>query len=378
MKKIVIKNFKCFEEQEVNFKNLTILAGANGSGKSTVIQVLLLFLQSSKKHNLGELLLNGYYIEAGTAGNILYENAKEDYISFELFFDNGKNLLYKYNIKNRDSRILELEYKKNIDSEDEVLVKKASSEIVKRTTGLLEDFLQLDFISADRYGPKLVYKTNNEDDSIGKYGEFVPYIIDQYKLDILENKKVYFNSDIANSSLITEINNWLGYILDGVRIDTEVINNVNISMLKMTNYPQTILDYKSPTHMPYGASYVLPIILGCLLHSESGYKKVIIENPEAHLHPSAQSKLGKFLAKMAYAGVQIIIETHSVHIINGIRIAIKNKEISNNDVIFNSFSKGEELGENFVEEIYIDENGRLNKWPEGFFDQYEKDMMELI
>ena len=378
MKKIVIKNFKCFEEQEVNFKNLTILAGANGSGKSTVIQVLLLFLQASKKHNLGELLLNGYYIEAGTAGNILYENAKEDYISFELFFDNGKNLLYKYNIKDRDSRILELEYKKNIDSEDEVLVKKASSEIVKRTTGLLEDFLQLDFISADRYGPKLVYKTNNEDDSIGKYGEFVPYIIDQYKLDILENKKVYFNSDIANSSLITEINNWLGYILDGVRIDTEVINNVNISMLKMTNYPQTILDYKSPTHMPYGASYVLPIILGCLLHSESGYKKVIIENPEAHLHPSAQSKLGKFLAKMAYAGVQIIIETHSDHIINGIRIAIKNKEISNNDVIFNSFSKGEELGENFVEEIYIDENGRLNKWPEGFFDQYEKDMMELI
>lgn len=378
MKKIVIKNFKCFEEQEVNFKNLTILAGANGSGKSTVIQVLLLFLQSSKKHNFGELLLNGYYIEAGTAGNILYENAKEDYISFELFFDNGKNLLYKYNIKNRDSRILELEYKKNIDSEDEVLVKKASSEIVKRTTGLLEDFLQLDFISADRYGPKLVYKTNNVDDSIGKYGEFVPYIIDQYKLDILENKKVYFNSDIANSSLITEINNWLGYILDGVRIDTEVINNVNISMLKMTNYPQTILDYKSPTHMPYGASYVLPIILGCLLHSESGYKKVIIENPEAHLHPSAQSKLGKFLAKMAYAGVQIIIETHSDHIINGIRIAIKNKEISNNDVIFNSFSKGEELGENFVEEISIDENGRLNKWPEGFFDQYEKDMMELI
>ena len=108
MKKIVIKNFKCFEEQEVNFKNLTILAGANGSGKSTVIQVLLLFLQSSKKHNFGELLLNGYYIEAGTAGNILYENAKEDYISFELFFD---NLLYKYNIKNRDSRILELEYR---------------------------------------------------------------------------------------------------------------------------------------------------------------------------------------------------------------------------------------------------------------------------
>ena len=76
--------------------------------------------------------------------------------------------------------------------------------------------------------------------------------------------------------------------------------------------------------------------------------------------------------------IQIIIETHSDHIINGIRIAIKNKEISNQDVIFNSFSKGKELGENYVEEILIDENGRLDKWPKGFFDQYENDMLELL
>ena len=87
MLKIVLKNFKCFEEQEINFRNLTILAGANGSGKSTVIQAILLFLQTYKKSNIYELLLNGYYLEAGTAGNILYENAKEDYIAFEFLFD---------------------------------------------------------------------------------------------------------------------------------------------------------------------------------------------------------------------------------------------------------------------------------------------------
>jgi predicted ATPase len=65
MKKLLIKNFKCFEEQEIELGNLTLLAGANGSGKSTVIQVMLLFLQSmlndDKSHTLTNLFLNGYY-----------------------------------------------------------------------------------------------------------------------------------------------------------------------------------------------------------------------------------------------------------------------------------------------------------------------------
>ncbi len=379
MKKIVLKNFKCFEEQEINFRNLTILAGANGSGKSTVIQAILLFLQTYKKSNIYELLLNGYYLEAGTAGNILYENAKEDYIAFEFLFDEEKkSVTYKYNITNKDARILDLDSKEDLYSDNDAIREKAKNQIGDKIIGPTKDFMHVDFISADRYGPRHTYKTNNEDDKIGKYGEYVPYIIDLFKLDILENKKVYFDTSLSSSSFISEINNWLGYILDGARIDVEVINSVNISMLKISNYSQAILDYKSPIHMPYGVSYVLPIIVACLLHSDSGYKKVIIENPEAHLHPSAQSKLGKFLAKMANAGIQIIIETHSDHIINGIRIAIKNKEISNQDVIFNSFSKGKELGENYVEEILIDENGRLDKWPKGFFDQYENDMLELL
>jgi predicted ATPase len=105
---------------------------------------------------------------------------------------------------------------------------------------------------------------------------------------------------------------------------------------------------------------------------------VIVENPEAHLHPSAQSKLGRFLAKIANSGVQIILETHSDHIINGIRIAIKKGLIKNEEVIFNSFSKGKKLGENIVEKIFIDKEGKLDKWPKGFFDQYENDMMELL
>jgi len=381
MKKIVIKNFKCFEEQEINFKNLSILAGANGSGKSTVIQVLLLFLQSknSRQGFIDSLFLNDYFLEAGTASDVLYENASEDKISFKIVFDDNQELEYSYPIENRTDRIIHsldsIEFNTKTMQTKNV---KLPGILMNRIMKIGMEFASTDFISADRYGPKLTYKINNEDTKVGKYGEFTPYIIDQHKNDILKNKSVYFDETVSSSSLLSEVNNWLSFILDGVKIDTSVIDSANISILKITNFAQSILDFRSPIHMPYGASYILPIIVSCLMNSKSKQGKVIIENPEAHLHPSAQSKLGKFLAKMASSGVQIIIETHSDHIINGIRIAIKNKDISKDDVVFHSFSRGKELGDNLVEEILIDENGKLNKWPEGFFDQYEKDMMELI
>lgn len=378
MKKIVLKNFKCFEEQEINFRNLTILAGANGSGKSTVIQSMLLFKQSfTSKYAPNKIYLNGYYFEAGTSKDILYEKAKEDKISFEFFIDEAKSENFLCEVNNEEPRILNIENHSFSNDFFEAVSGKSYNPI----------FSGYDFISADRLGPKMTYIVSNDDiKGVGKYGEFTVNLLNEYKNVIIQDKKVYLKDKEQNSSLLTEVNEWLSYILDGVIISTQVLDSVNLALLKITNYSSSILDYKSPINMPYGASYILPIIVACLLKKTNEamqkilYKDrfVFIENPEAHLHPTAQSKLGKFLAKMANSGVQIIIETHSDHIINGIRIAIKNKEISNKDVVFNSFSKGKGLGENYVEEILIDENGRLDKWPKGFFDQYENDMLELL
>jgi predicted ATPase len=388
MKKITIKNFKCFEEQEIEFKNLTILAGANGSGKSTVIQSLLLLIQSQEEKNvfLDVLILNGYFINAGVAQEILYEEAVNDVVSFNVTFDDETSFLYDYSIENRNDRIIysndSKEFTHYINSAQDLKSMqevKVPKELIQRIVQIKVEFANTDFISADRFGPKLQYKISNDDKRVGVYGEYTPYIINKHKGTILDNKLVYFNTETKNSSLLSEINNWLSYIVDGVRIDTEVFEQANLSLLKVTNYPPSVLDYKSPIHMPYGASYVLPVIASCLINSiNSENGRVIIENPEAHLHPSAQSKLGEFFAIIANAGVQIVLETHSDHIINGIRIAIKNKKIKNSNVIFNSFSKGVKLGENIVEEILIDENGKLNKWPDGFFDQYENDMLELL
>ncbi len=136
--------------------------------------------------------------------------------------------------------------------------------------------------------------------------------------------------------------------------------------------------------MPYGVSYVLPIIVSCLIRlyqrelSGNLLKTILVENPEAHLHPASQSRLGIFLAQMVNNGLNIILETHSDHIINGIRIAIKRKDISNDKVLFNFFEQGDKVGQNTIRQIDIDEDGNLSDWPKGFFDQYENDLMDLM
>jgi len=373
MQKIIVKNFKCFEEQEFNLKDLTILAGANGSGKSTLIQTILLLRQSIENDRVPiqyrkRLYLNDYYFEGGISSDILYANAKEDKISFEFIVKDGISELFECKINKDEPRVLEIENFHNN----------------RGLNNRLKIYGNFDFISADRFGPKLTYEVSNTRRvKVGKYGEFTPFVLNEFKNELIRDSRVYFDKESQKKhSLLTEVNNWLSYILDGMKIKTEVLESVNLSLLKLTNYPESELDFKSPMNMPYGASYVLPIVVSCLSKkirpNIDNYSLVIIENPEAHLHPSAQSKLGQFLTIIANSGVQIIIETHSDHIINGVRIAVKRGLINNNQIIFNSFSKTNSLGENIVEEINIDENGKLNKWPEGFFDQYENDMMELL
>ncbi len=378
MQKIVIKNFKCFEEQEFNLKDLTILAGANGSGKSTLIQAMLLIRQSAENEKLPihfrkRLYLNDYYFEGGISSDILYANAKEDKISFEFIVREGISELFECKVNKDEPRVLEIEnFQNNRDNSERF-----------HREDRLKIYGNFDFISADRFGPKLTYEVSNTRRvKVGKYGEFTPFVLNEFKNELIRDNSVYFDKESQKThSLLTEVNSWLSYILDGMKIKTEVLESVNLSLLKITNYPESELDFKSPINMPYGASYVLPIIVSCLskkIRPNSMGSLVVIENPEAHLHPSAQSKLGQFLTIIANSGVQIIIETHSDHIINGVRIAVKKGLISNESIIFNSFSKGTSLGENSVEEIHIDENGKLNRWPDGFFDQYENDMMELL
>lgn len=104
---------------------------------------------------------------------------------------------------------------------------------------------------------------------------------------------------------------------------------------------------------------------------------LIVENPEAHLHPAGQSRIGFFLAMMAKAGVQVVLETHSEHVINGIRIAALKLGMDTQDICINFFSIDYAEGMHKVERIKMNDRMDVLEWPEGFLDQEEQDLRTL-
>ena len=133
-------------------------------------------------------------------------------------------------------------------------------------------------------------------------------------------------------------------------------------------------DFYRPTHTGFGLTQVLPIVVASL--SAGRDDLLLIENPEVHLHPAGQAAMGKFLAEVAKAGVQVIIETHSDHVLNGIRRAVKSRVLSSDSVALHFFRPRDDRQQDLpqVESPCLDDRGNVDSWPEGFFDQFDQDM----
>jgi len=373
--KLKVKNFKCYKDEEINFSNLTVLAGGNGAGKSTVIQSFLLVAQTLEKESYVEtpkrLYLNDYYCQLGSSKRLLYKDADSDIIEFIFTDDTNNYTKYTAHIDDQDFNILNIEQETNNNNPFE--------------NKSLDFTTYFDFIGADRFGPKVFHQTDSNFSRIrvGKYGEYSTMVLNKYK-----DKLLTIELEGNKATLRTHVDYWMSKIFGYVKIDTEYIEQANIAILKIKNQPAG--DYESPLNMPFGVSYILPIIISVLVRQipkeeifdnyigdNSEKPMVIIENPEAHLHPSAQSKLGYFLALMS-ANTQIVIETHSEHIINGIRLASLTDFVHNEDISINFFEFDEATFLPQVTNIAIDQKSSLSEWPKGFFDQQELDIAKIF
>ena len=111
---------------------------------------------------------------------------------------------------------------------------------------------------------------------------------------------------------------------------------------------------------------------------------IIIENPEAHLHPNGISKLTELLCIASQAGIQIIVETHSDHVVNGVLVQTINhsknakKGIQKDLVKIYQFYRDENENCTTSTELKIQEYGKLDKNPEGFFDQLQSDLEKIL
>ena len=123
----------------------------------------------------------------------------------------------------------------------------------------------------------------------------------------------------------------------------------------------------------YGASQVIPVIHACLSHSSS---PLFVEQPEIHLHPKAQADIGELLCRTSQWR-QVIVETHSVHVINRARILVARGDLDPSRVVVNYVARGKS-GSHIVE-IPILRDGEFGaEWPEGFFEERYQDTLELL
>ena len=138
------------------------------------------------------------------------------------------------------------------------------------------------------------------------------------------------------------------------------------------------IDGKSLRVMGTGVSQVLPVIALCLLAPQNGV--ILLEEPELHLHPRIQQKLGNFLLAITESGKQVIVETHSEYLITRLRLIAAQRPESSRlfSFVFTSKVKDRDTESTLFETMRADVTGELPPWPAGFFDQVTDDIRDLI
>lgn len=361
IKKIDIKNFKSIKEISMNTVPLNLLAGLNGMGKSSFIQTLLLLKQSELLLGDNALLLNGFMVDIGKGLDALYQFASEETIRFSFLLDD--NTLWEW----------AFEYAASSD-------RLKAEEISKRTSEL--DFLKrFQHLSAERIGPMNMYDASQAYLTAGNLGVKGEYAV--HYLHVLGNRhktnKKMKHPGTKELTLMNQVNAWLDEISPGVKLKISELPGVDKMLL---NYQFELgtgrTAFFRPGNVGFGISYVLSIVVS-LLASERG-SVIIVENPEAHIHPRGQAELGKLMALAASCGVQLFIETHSDHIINGIRVAVKQGLVDQKDVGFHYFTKTTTHDEQYTDivQIEVDRHGELSEYPEDFLDEWNNQLLNLV
>jgi predicted ATPase len=367
LNELVMSNFKGFGFQTIGFNNLTLLSGFNGSGKSTVLQALLLLRQSYTNNFLPSrgLMLNGPLVEIGKAQDALFDGADVEYVGLKLKFD--KNDLGEWNfLYDRSSDVLGIA---DMTIEGDI-----------QSQSLFTNEFQ--YLSAERIGPRTSFMMSDylvkQNRQLGIRGEYTSHFLSEFgSVDIPITKLC--TTKASSQSLLHQTEAYLQLISPGVRLyvapHTE-LDLVQISYSFIHGNDES--NRYRPTNVGFGLTYTLPVIVA-LLSSKPG-SILLIENPEAHLHGRGQRLLAQLAAAAAESGVHVIIETHSDHILNGIRIAIRNRLISKDNVKVHFFQRAtnSSIHRQTVFSPLIDSNGRIHDAPAGFFDEWDRCLDELI
>lgn len=370
-----LRQFKCFELLRLPLSNLTILSGTNASGKSSILQALMLLHQTMRDHEWSDrLVLNGEVAQLGTVSDIVDQINSRG--GFNIGLSNGEVVCNWAFVGERPEMSAGLTHI-SIDGETFAAPPRMRWLLPLDEPGkarkLALTIRDLTYITAERDGPREVYPLMDEHAArmVGSRGEYAVSTLFHGRSDRIYSKLVL--SGMA-PILSRQVEARLDAFFPGCRLEMQQIPGTAAITLGIRISEAT--GFLRPIHCGFGITQVLPIVVAVLssqLTRNSDSPLLLIENPEVHLHPAGQALMGEFLADAAHAGVQLIVETHSDHVLNGVRRAVKSGRASADEVAIH-FLRDRFLHETQVLSPNVDSSGNIDVWPEGFFDQFDRDL----
>ncbi len=398
--KIAVKGFKSIaEECEIDICPLTILAGANSSGKSSIMQPLLMLKQTLEApYDPGPLLIDGPNVEFTETVQFLskltdgkrtdrfqvrIETRGSDYFQIvKTTFKKGPDGIEIVEM----TRKLKLETDQSPSPKDLTLYPEMPLEEIKsmlhptptldHLEGVKRSRCFLGFGSQDGNGfydvtyslgsnilysihlpglrgnPERIYKLASTGPQYpGTFEHYAASLI--HKWQETKDKRLKTVSDTLHTLGLTG------------QVRTQKIGDVGIE-LQVGRLPHNSIDETDMVNIAdvgFGVSQVLPVLVA-VIAAEPG-RLVYLEQPELHLHPRAQVALARVLADAAKRGVRVVAETHSSLLLLGIQTLVAEGNLSPELVKLHWFTRNKD-GVTEVTSAHVDEVGAYGEWPEDF------------
>jgi predicted ATPase len=371
IRNIRLQNFKSHRDTTLELHALTVLCGQNGVGKSSLIQSLLLLRQTYSKSRLDDILdLNKPLCFIGKTKDALYQYADQEH-GLELGIvvsDENNHYSWLFDTSKQNSFLKRLNDLDDSRGFTDLALFKQNFQYISAFRTAIYD--------SDDYAVLI----ENQISVFQGKGELVAQYLFTYG-KVLRVENALLHPSETSVFLLDQTSAWEREISKGVILEAKQSGDGYSIEYSFSNNDFGATDGFSSENVGFGLSYALPIIVA-ILSSQPG-ALLLIENPEAHLHPYGQAKLAELICLAGQCGIQIIVETHSDHIINGILVQSKKFEdkdsgIDKNNIKIYSFERDESKHFTVATEVVIGENGRIMNRPSGFFDQLGKDLRNLL
>ena len=378
LRRIDLRHFKCFTLLKLPLCPLTLLSGANASGKSSVLQTLALLHQTMREHEWSpRLMLNGAAVRLGTVADVIDQMHGRRSVGITLL-DDEQEFQWEFTGE-RAEMSMEVARVRSVHGDAGQDQPKLLRHLLPWSHGedvwagsLQARLCGLTYLTAERVGPRETYPLEDPRYApvVGPRGEHAASVL--YSGGDARVLAGLIIEDVPPTRL-RQIEARMSRFFPGCELSVGKVPQANAVTLGLRTSKG--MDFHRPIHTGFGLTQVLPIVVAAL--SATKEDLLLIENPEVHLHPAGQAAMGEFLAEVAAAGVQVVLETHSDHVLNGIRRAVKRGALLPEDAALHFFrlrQEEESDGAAQVQSPVLDRDGNLDTWPEGFFDQFDRDM----